>query len=249
MQDSAYLGDLGGLSGSVRLILLDPRGTGQSQAPDDIASCRCDRLVDDVEVLREHLDLDRIDVLAHSAGANLAALYTARYPERVSKLVLVTPSTIAVGITAGSEVRREVIRRRQGEPLFAQVSAAFEAIAAGHGTDGDWEAIVPFTYGRWDAAARAHHAAGKQHRNAAAAAAFRAEGAFDPDATRAALATFSAPVLLLAGELDLAGPPPVVAEFAGLFPNATLNILAGGGHCLWLDNPAWFTETIAAFLA
>jgi hypothetical protein len=35
MQDSVYLGDLGGLSGCVRLILLDCRGTGQSQTPAD----------------------------------------------------------------------------------------------------------------------------------------------------------------------------------------------------------------------
>jgi pimeloyl-ACP methyl ester carboxylesterase len=248
MQDSVYLGDLGGLSGCRRLIRLDLRGTGRSQTPEDIASCRCDRLVDDIEVLREHLGLDRMDLLAHSAAANLAALYAVRQRERVSKLVLVTPSTLAVGITAASEVRRKIVQRRAGEPWFGQVSAAFEAIAAGQGTDDDWAAIVPFTYGRWDAAARAHHAGMDEHRNAEAAAAFGAEGAFDPKATRAALATFGAPVLLLAGELDLAAPPRVVADFAGLFPNATLITQPGGGHYPWLDNPAWFTEAVAAFL-
>jgi hypothetical protein len=133
-------------------------------------------------------------------------------PERVGKMVLVTPSTMAVGITATSEVRREVVRRREGEPWFGQVSAAFEAIAAGQGTDDDSAAIVPFTYGRWDAAARAHHAGMDQRRNAEVAAAFGAEGAFDPMATCAALATFGAPVQVLAGELDLAAPPRVVAD-------------------------------------
>src|SRR4051812_42992500 len=72
MQASAYLGDLGGLSERVRLIRLDLRGTGRSQEQGDPTSYRCDRLVDDVEALRTHLGLDRIDVLAHSAGANLA---------------------------------------------------------------------------------------------------------------------------------------------------------------------------------
>lgn len=249
IQDSVYLGDLGGLSGSVRLIRLDLRGSGQSQVPADIASCRCDRLVDDLEALREHLGLDRMDLLAHSAGANLAASYVASHPERVGRLVLVTPSTFAVGIAATAEARREVIHRRQDEPWFGQVSAAFETIAAGRGTEDDWEAIVPFTYGRWDAAARAHYADMNQRRSTEAAAAFGADGAYDPDATRAALAGFGAPVLVLAGELDLAAPPRVVAELAGLFPNAKLVIQEGAGHCPWLDDPTWFTETIAAFLA
>ncbi|WP_374005082.1 alpha/beta fold hydrolase [Streptomyces ipomoeae] len=72
--DSAYLGDLGGLSAHRQLIRLDLRGTGQSATPEDTASYRCDRLVDDVEALREHLGLDRMDLLAHCAGTNLAAL-------------------------------------------------------------------------------------------------------------------------------------------------------------------------------
>ncbi len=248
MQDSAYLGDLGGLSGRLQLILLDYRGTGQSETPTDTGSYRCDHLVDDVEALREHLGLVRIDLLAHSAGANLAALYAARHPECIGKLALITPSTRAVGITATSEMRREVVRLREDEPWFAPASTAFEAIQAGQATDADWKAITPFTYGRWDAAARAHHASGDKQRNEEAAGVFSAEGAFDPTVTRAALATLRAQVLLLAGELDVAAPPRVVAEFAGLFPNATLVIQPAGGHCPWLDDPASFTTTITAFL-
>lgn len=248
MQDSAYLGDLGGLSGRLQLILFDYRGTGQSETPRDTVSYRCDRLVEDVEALREHLGLDRMDLLAHCAGANLAALYAARYPECIGKLVLITPSTRAAGITATSEMRREVVRLRKGEPWFAPASTAFETIQAGQAKDAEWEAITPFTYGRWDAAARAHHASGDEQRNEEAAVVFGAEGAFDPTVTCAALATFGAPVLLLAGELDLAAPPSVVAELAGLFPNATLVTQPGGGHFPWLDHPTWFTTTVAAFL-
>jgi pimeloyl-ACP methyl ester carboxylesterase len=67
-----YLGNLGGLDSSRRLVLLDPRGVGLSADPADPATLRADRLVSDVESLRAHLGLGRMDLLAHSAGAILA---------------------------------------------------------------------------------------------------------------------------------------------------------------------------------
>jgi proline iminopeptidase len=248
MQDSAYLGELGGLSAHRQLIMVDLRGTGQSAIPQDATSYRCDRLVDDVEALREHLGLDRLDLLAHCAGANLAALYVARHPERVGQLALITPSTVAVGIAATGPSRLEIARLRQGEPWFPAAFAALEAIVAGHATDDSWKAIDPFFYGRWDAAARAHQAAQEGHRNDEAAAAFGAQGAYDPDATRTALAAFGAPVLLLAGEVDLNSIPSAVAEFAELFPHAEFVVQPATGHSPWLDDADRFVATTAAFL-
>lgn len=243
--DSRYLGDLGGLSTHRRLIFLDLRGTGRSAVPQDTASYRCDRLVEDVEALREHLGLAPMDVLAHSGGANLAAQYTARYPQNVGKLALITPGTRAVGVAITGETRRELARLRKNEPWFPAAFAALEAISEGTGSD--WEAIAPFFCGRWDAAAQKHHAAG-QPSNMEAVALFAAEGAFDPEATRAALAACEVPVLLLAGEFDLNSPPRSVAEFAGLFSDATLAVQPGAGHYPWLDDADRFVATTAAFL-
>ncbi|MBH5334179.1 alpha/beta hydrolase [Streptomyces pactum] len=249
MQASAYLGDLGGLSAHRRLILLDLRGTGRSAAPADPASWRCDRLVADVEALREHLGLERMDVLAHSAGANLAALHLGRHPDRVGRLVLVTPSVFAAGVAVSGEARLDAARLRAGEPWFAEAFAALEDIVAGRGTAGSWQAIAPFAYGRWDAAARAHRAAEDIQRNGEAAAVFGSEGAFDPDATRAALSRFRAPVLVLAGEADVSAPPPAMAELAGLFPDARLVVQPGAGHFPWLDDAGAFVAATTRFLA
>jgi pimeloyl-ACP methyl ester carboxylesterase len=248
MQDSVYLGDLGGLSAHRQLIMLDPRGTGQSAIPEDAASYRCDRLVDDVDSLREHLGLDRMDLLAHSAGANLAALYVARQPDRVGKLALITPSVVAVGITITGDVRLETAQRRRDWPWFPAAFEALEAIIAGKATTDSAQAIAPFFYGRWDDAARAHRAAQGGKKNEEAAAIFGAEGAFDPDTTRAALARYASPVLLLAGEVDLNSPPRAMAGFAELFPHAKLVIEPGAGHFPWLDDADQFVAATAAFL-
>lgn len=249
MQDSAYLAGLDGLFPHRRQVRLDLRGTGASAVPEDPASYRCDRLVDDVEALREHLGLETVDLLAHSAGANLAALYAARHPARVGRLLLVTPSVFAVGIPVTGDDRLEAARLRAAEPWFGPAYAALEELVAGRGTAGTMEAIAPFWYGRWDDAARAHRAAEAGQRNQQAAAAYGAEGAFDPDATRKALAGLAAPVLLLAGEGDVAAPPRAMAEYAALFPDAALTVQAGAGHFPWLDDPAGFADAVAAFLA
>lgn len=243
--DSAYLGDLGGLSAYRRLIILDLRGTGRSAIPRDTSSYRCDRLVDDVEALREHLGLPRIDLLGHSAGTNIATRYAARCPEKVSKLALIGPSTRAVGVAIAGETRRELAQLRKNEPWFPAAFAALQAIT--EGTGGDWEAAAPFLWGRWNATAQKHHAAGRPT-NQEAVALFAAEGAFDPESTRAALAACQAPVLLLTGEFDLNSPPVSAAEFAELFPDATLVVQPGAGHCPWLDDAGRFVTTMAAFL-
>ncbi|HEX4288515.1 MAG TPA: alpha/beta hydrolase [Trebonia sp.] len=248
MRASACLGDLGGLSAHRRLILLDLRGTGDSAIPADLSSYRCDRLVDDVLALQDHLGLASADVLGHSAGANIAVQYALAHQQRVSRLVLVTPSGRAVGLEPGTELRREIVSQRQGEPWFAAAAAAFERIAAGGGAEADWAATAPFFYGRWDAAAQAYDAAEKDQTNEDAAEAFGADGAFDPAAARAGLTGLGSPVLVIGGGLDLQRPPAVTAEYAALFPAARLIVQPGAGHFPWLDDPGQFVSAVTEFL-
>jgi proline iminopeptidase len=249
MRASAYLGDLGGLSAYRQLILLDLRGTGGSAVPEDTGSYRCDRLVDDVAALQEHLGLDRCDLLGHSAGGNLAVQYATRHPAKVSRLALITPSARSAGLEPDTETRRQIVKLRHDEPWFAEAAAAFERIARGAGSEGDWKALEPFSYGRWDAAAQAHSAAGEAQTNEAAARGFGADGAFDPPGTRAAIAAFGAPVLIVAGSVDLQWPPQVLAEFAALFPGARIIVQPDAGHYPWLDDAGRFVSAVTAFLA
>jgi proline iminopeptidase len=239
MRDSAYLGDLGGLSARRRLIVLDLRGTGQSAAPADPGSYRCDRLVDDLEALRAHLGLTRFDLLGHCAGTNLAAQYAAARPDAIRRLFLITPSLLGVGIPVTAEARRDVADLRKDEPWYPAASAALTRIATGEAGESDWAAIAPFRHGRWDEAAQQLDARHDAEVNAEAAEIF--VSGFTPDATRGALASFPAPVLLVAGEYDLNSPPAAVAEYAGLFPDATLVVQPGAGHQPWLDDPERFT--------
>ena len=248
MQASAYLGDLGGLSAHRSLAFLDLRGTGESAVLADPASYRCDRLVDDVEALRAHLGLDRVDLLGHSAGGTLAVLYAVRYPERIGRLALINSSPRVVGLEITDADRRQIAELRRGEAWFPDAFAAFERIWSGTVTAADWAAITPFTYGRWDDVSQAHHAVETSQKNPDAAAIYYSAGAFDPHAIRAALARLHVPVLLSTGEYDVGLPSKVAAEYVGLFPQAELAVQPGGGHYPWLDDPEWFVRTLAGFL-
>jgi pimeloyl-ACP methyl ester carboxylesterase len=248
MQSSAYLGDLGGLTAHRALVRLDLRGTGESAVPADPATYRCDRQVDDVEALRAHLGLERIDLLGHSAGGTLAVLYAARHPDRVGRLALVTPSPRPVGLEISDADRRAVAERRRGEPWFPDAFAAFERIWAGAPTEADWAEINPFTHGRWDAGVEARVAREAGEKNPEAAAAYYADGAPDPAGTRAALARLDAPVLVVAGGYDVGLPPDRAVAYAALFGRGETAVLPGGGHYPWADDAAWFVRTLAAFL-
>ncbi|MEK8142012.1 alpha/beta fold hydrolase [Streptomyces sp. M10(2022)] len=113
MRAGSYLADLGALSAVRRLVVLDLRGTGGSAVPDDPSTYRCDRLVDDVEALRAHLGQERMDLLAHSASGDLAALYAARYPQRLRTSLSsrpapapsASPSPSRTGVTPARSVR------------------------------------------------------------------------------------------------------------------------------------------------
>lgn len=236
---AAYLGDLGGLADHAELILFDPPGS----APDDEAdpsAYRCDNIVDDLETLRQHLDLNQIALLGHSAGANIVLRYAERYPEHVDRLLLVTPSTRAVGIDVSDAARSAVARTRAAESWYSDAVAALARIQAGDATSDDWGAITPFSYGRWDEAAAEYDAQMNAVRNPTAAAAFGLEGAFDPPATTAALAALDVPVTVIAGAVDVGLPLPVIQQLVDMFPEAILAVQAGAGHFPWLDDPRTF---------
>jgi pimeloyl-ACP methyl ester carboxylesterase len=96
---------------------------------------------------------------------------------------------------------------------------------------------------------QAHATSDGAQSHAEAAEAYASPGAFDPAATRAAVAALDARVLLVAGELDGSPHPHIAAAVARLFPHAEPTVQPGAAHFPRLDDPRRFTDTVAAFLA
>ncbi|GGD79615.1 alpha/beta fold hydrolase [Paenibacillus nasutitermitis] len=70
-----------------RVVTFDARGLGQSPAPQEPLNP-----VDDLLGLLDLLKLNRVTLVGHSIGGELATNFTLSYPGRVDRLILIAPS-------------------------------------------------------------------------------------------------------------------------------------------------------------
>jgi len=79
-----------GLEDAFHFVLYDQRGSLHSPSPDSLISFQ--NHIEDLELLRKALNLEKMNIMGHSMGAVLASAYASKYPERVARLTLVTPA-------------------------------------------------------------------------------------------------------------------------------------------------------------
>jgi len=77
-------------SKNFKMVTIDMRGTGESDKPAD--DYTLDLYVDDLNSIIEELHEKNIVLVGESMGFSIAAKYVSKYPEKVSKLVLVAGS-------------------------------------------------------------------------------------------------------------------------------------------------------------
>ena len=77
------------------LVFIDERGSGKSQQLSDPSGYTVENMVEDVEDVRQALDLGRITLLGHSYGGVLAQAYALKYQRNLTHLILCStfPST------------------------------------------------------------------------------------------------------------------------------------------------------------
>ena len=73
------------------LLMYDQRGSGRSEIVSDPRLLTVDYQVRDLEEFRKAFGLERMTIVGLSWGTGLAALYAAAHPERVERLLLVSP--------------------------------------------------------------------------------------------------------------------------------------------------------------
>ncbi len=240
-----YLGDLAGLDRTRPLVVLHQRGVGRTPPADPPETAAWWHQAHDVDALREHLGLETVDVLGHSAGTRIATAYAAQYADRLRSLILVTPPS--VHLVDAPDDREELAARRMHEPEFTAAIAARDA-GPDMSTDETWAefraAIAPLGYAAWGPVERAHAPVGDQHVESIKAF-FTAE---PPDDLPDRLGAVEAPVLVVAGRQDLSTGLEPVRALAGLFKNGRIEEIDDCGHFPWVEQPEAFRAAVVPFL-
>ena len=136
---AAEFRDFAGLDDTFELVLLCPRGSLGSDPADDYSLAS---YVGDVEVLREHLGVEQLDLLGFSHGGCVAIAYAAAHPNHVRRLLLV--DTLAVWGEEAEAAMTRAIEARSGEHerLARAARARFIVFEAGDGQAGAVAAML-----------------------------------------------------------------------------------------------------------
>src|SRR5271165_3687063 len=71
-----------------RLVFIDERGSGKSSKLEDPTQYTVANMVEDIEAVRQTLDLGKISLLGHSFGGVLVQAYALKYQKNLSHLIL-----------------------------------------------------------------------------------------------------------------------------------------------------------------
>lgn len=71
-----------------RVLAMDSRGHGRSEAPKDRSSYTIEQMADDVEALVDHVGFERYHLLGHSMGGGVVQEIALRSPQRLLSLTL-----------------------------------------------------------------------------------------------------------------------------------------------------------------
>jgi proline iminopeptidase len=248
---SLYLGNLGRLDERLELVLLDPRGTGGSDRPADPRAYSIDDYVGDVEELRMHLGLDRINLFGHSHGGIVAIAYAARHPNRVERLILA--STLARWAPEQETAMEQLVVSHADEPWYPDAKAALDAEQAGDFESDEEMADLafrefPFYFSRYGDEERAYVERLRGDTTNADTLRFFNQEIFETFDLRPELEKIRAPTLVVTGADDFITGPASAGEIEQGLADVAKVIIPGCGHLVFVEAPGAFGEAVASFL-
>jgi proline iminopeptidase len=229
------------------VVLYDHRCNGRSKgAP--VTSMTWENLTADADALREELGFERWAVLGHSFGGHVALEYALRYPERLSRLVLLdtagdarwsqaNAADVLAGRGFGSRTVAVARRFYDGRvPPKDFVRAALRLVPAYDHRFSFVRLAREMLQGGWRMKTRPEALVFGGHM-------MRGWSVMDR------LGEIRVPTLVIAGHDDFLFPPESQALLAAGIPNARLRIIERAGHNPQSERPAETLAAVADFLA
>jgi proline iminopeptidase len=106
------------------IIYIDSRGTGRSGRAKTAKDYTWAHLVNDLEVLRTHLNQEAVWLMGHSAAGVLVLHYAAQHPRRVNGLILLDTGAVSDHNTRADIQKR--IKLREKEPWYEDAIKALQ---------------------------------------------------------------------------------------------------------------------------
>ena len=233
------------------VILYDQLDSGRSDRPDDPKNWRVSRFVDEVDLVRKALGVERWHLLGHSWGGTLALEYGARRPAALRGLALASPLVSTRSWIADADTLRGSL------PAGVRAEIAQCDVAPGPVCDAGTTAFYRAFNGREPATsaaiayARAHPGGfnAKLYNAMWGASEFVATGSLrDYDGEPLLARLDGKRTLFLGGQYDEARPA-TLAGFAARVPGAEFATIPGAAHGIFADRPQETVALIRAWLA
>ncbi|MGH3440462.1 MAG: alpha/beta fold hydrolase [Nitriliruptorales bacterium] len=222
------------LAGSLRLVLFDNRGIGESDVPE--GPYAAEEMATDVVAVMDDAGMERAHLLGTSLGGMVAQEVALAAPERIDRLVLVASTP---GGDVAYPIPEPTLKLIAEMPTLAPEEALRKAIA---------NALSPASRERDpDLVERilAHRLAAPQ--DPAGWQAQAAAGTTYSGGDR--LRGITAPTLVVHGTSDAVVDPRNADLLAGLIPDTSVVMLDGAGHLPFWEEPQRVAEVVTAFLA
>jgi pimeloyl-ACP methyl ester carboxylesterase len=215
------------LESRYRIILMECRGTGQSEHTPD--GYTLEQYAADVVGLLDHLALERVSFAGHSMGGGIGYLLGLDHSERLDRLILMAPIPAeGVGEITPELREQRLAERRRGdrEAILTRYRAMRfrEDVETEAWFEDRAEHILSVSEGHFERGAESMQTLDVAER----------------------LGDLIVPTLMLAGAVDSLLVPNLL-DYMRL-PNATLEVLSRAGHEVAVHEPERVADAIASFM-
>ncbi|WP_409330853.1 alpha/beta fold hydrolase [Trujillonella humicola] len=231
-----FAANLGGLAEHFHCIAIDMVGNGFSEKPDH--DYEIPVYVRQVLAVLDSFGISRAHVAAMSLGAWVAARLAVDHPERVDRLILMSPAGLVATASNMARIRAERTRAVQ-EADWASLKAVFDHLIADERNRlPDLIALRQAIYRRPDTRETIDHLLVLQD------AEVRDRNLIPEEQW----ATISAPTLVIASGQDVSEYQSTARRIAELIPDSRVLEMPGVRHWPHFEDPETFTPAAIAFL-
>jgi len=225
-----------------RVIAMDLPGFGLTPEPDDDEGISITRYGRYVNALCDKLGLDRIELVGNSMGGFIAAEVAIQFPERVSRLALVS----AAGITSADVLQAPILTIGRVATALATNSAARHRLLAARPITRHMSLALVARHPRLLKADLAYEGFFKGAGKPGFDDALRASLEYD---FRDRLPDVKVPTLIVWGEKDSIIPVRDADEFERLIDDSRKVVMEDTGHIPMAERPQAFNDVLVEFLA